>query len=121
MSFLLFLSRQQESVTCWGLLLDSCYVIPGNTPISYPHAASWEGSGVEGRLLQEGLGREIRRMFGCCTFCTAIRAARGHENPLMLHFIEAGGHGESWPIVDLVISAYWMDLWNLLWFGVDFK
>lgn len=31
-------------------------------------------------------------MFGCCTFCTAIRAARGHENPLMLHCIEAGGH-----------------------------
>lgn len=59
-------------------------------------------------------------MFGCCTFCTAIRAARGHENPLMLHFIEAGGHGESWPIVDLVISAYWMDLWNLLWFGGGF-
>lgn len=60
-SFLLSQSRQFKSVTCWGLLL-YCYIIAGITPISYPHAASWEGSGWKGGHWRKGWGEKLE---GC--------------------------------------------------------
>lgn len=50
-----------ESVTCtegWGLLFYWCYVIAGNTPISCPHAAFWEGW-EEGQWRKEWKGELI--------------------------------------------------------------